>query len=362
MNNLSSPFLEKDIRTRRKKEKRTIVNTIIIVTVLICASIFYIYVNVDESFAAQIYGSPTPAHTYEITPTPVSMFLQNDEQLVIFETPTPSPTPIITPTPTPIATPFIHPADRDNKFTDGEVIIDELLYKSSSLNIDIDIVQRGESVLYIAEVYFKELDNFLPAFANGAFHNGYQTTSEMAEENDAIFAVNSDSATAVDYGIIMRNQIIYRNIPAADHLVMFQNGTLETYPAHVMDTASLISDGAEHIFCFGPKLFYNGEVLSDFSFSHINSTHPRTAIGMVDPYHYFFVVVDGRSSDSKGMTLDDLAQVMYDLGCSVAYNLDGGGSSSMVFMGELINKPEGDTTERRIDSAILFVEIDNDDD
>ena len=91
-------------------------------------------------------------------------------------------------------------------------------------------------------------------------------------------------------------------------------------------------------------------------YSHIRRAHPRTAIGMVEPYHFFFVVVDGRSEYSKGMTMEELSSFMAGLGCVDAYNLDGGGSSTMVFKGELINKPEGTSTQREIDSAILFVE------
>jgi exopolysaccharide biosynthesis protein len=77
---------------------------------------------------------------------------------------------------------------------------------------------------------------------------------------------------------------------------------------------------------------------------------------MIEPYHYYFVVVDGRSDYSASINLEDLSKFMADLGCVDAYNLDGGGSSTMVLNGKLINKPEGGTEEREIDGAILFVE------
>ena len=90
--------------------------------------------------------------------------------------------------------------------------------------------------------------------------------------------------------------------------------------------------------------------------SDVPSTNPRTAIGMVEPYHYKLVVVDGKRpgvGDSKGMTLAELSQLFYDLGCKTAYNLDGGATSSMALKGELYNVQAGD----RSCTAIIYVEM-----
>ena len=79
----------------------------------------------------------------------------------------------------------------------------------------------------------------------------------------------------------------------------------------------------------------------------IQGYQPRTAIGMIAPGHVVFVVVDGRSSGySRGMTLPELARTMKDLGCEVAYNLDGGGSSALWFNGDVRNRPQGSDKER----------------
>ena len=72
----------------------------------------------------------------------------------------------------------------------------------------------------------------------------------------------------------------------------------------------------------------------------IQGTNPRTGIGMISANHFVFVVVDGRSPGySRGVTLTEFAQIFQELGCSTAYNLDGGGSSTLYFMGELVNEP-----------------------
>lgn len=74
------------------------------------------------------------------------------------------------------------------------------------------------------------------------------------------------------------------------------------------------------------------------------------------PLHYVFVVSDGRTAQSAGLSLLQLAQVMQDYGCTVAYNLDGGGSSTMVFNGEIINNPtDGRSYGERKVSDIIYI-------
>ena len=88
------------------------------------------------------------------------------------------------------------------------------------------------------------------------------------------------------------------------------------------------------------------------------ASNPRTAIGMVEPGHYFFVVSDGRTNESEGLSLYQLADIMKTLGCTVAYNLDGGGSSTMYFNGEIINYPttSGRSMKERGVSDIVYIE------
>jgi exopolysaccharide biosynthesis protein len=87
----------------------------------------------------------------------------------------------------------------------------------------------------------------------------------------------------------------------------------------------------------------------------IQGTNPRTGIGILSNNHFVFVVVDGRDPGySRGVTLAEFAQIFKDLGCTTAYNLDGGGSSTMYFMGEVVNNPSQKHGERAV-SDILYV-------
>ena len=87
------------------------------------------------------------------------------------------------------------------------------------------------------------------------------------------------------------------------------------------------------------------------------ASNPRTAIGMIAPLHYVLVVSDGRTEESQGLSLYQLAEFMQSLGITTAYNLDGGGSSTMVFEGELVNKPTsgGSSIKERSVSDIVYI-------
>jgi exopolysaccharide biosynthesis protein len=94
---------------------------------------------------------------------------------------------------------------------------------------------------------------------------------------------------------------------------------------------------------------------TNFGNHSIQGLQPRTAIGVIGPNQLVFVVVDGRAAGySTGVTMPQLGQIMLDLGATTAYNIDGGGSSTMYFNGSLVNNPLGKNQERGT-SDILYL-------
>ena len=138
--------------------------------------------------------------------------------------------------------------------------------------------------------------------------------------------------------------------------VLYYDGRMEVMPGSAFDMQQAINDGAWQAWTFGPALLdTDGSVLTSFaSTGRIISANPRTAIGYYEPGHYCMVVVDGRGA-SAGITLPDLSQLFYDLGCTAAYNLDGGNSSIMVWQDAVINDPSGGGRESS--DALLIAEV-----
>lgn len=255
---------------------------------------------------------------------------------------------------------------------DGEgqlAVYDDWNYKSEDIQISIQQVQSGAGedmiTYYVADVVVSDTSHLLSAFAKNAFgRNILENTSTIAANNNAIFAINGDYYGFRDDGVIIRNGTIYRDEPARTGLAIFRDGTLATYDEEAVSSDELLAQDILHTFSFGPALLEDGKAITDlgnvkidtnFGNRSISGSNPRTAVGMVAPNHYVFVVVDGRRDNySRGMTLEELAAAFEQLGCVQAYNLDGGGSSTMVFMGRVVNNPQGRDKERGV-SDILYI-------
>ncbi|WP_178020093.1 phosphodiester glycosidase family protein [uncultured Paenibacillus sp.] len=246
---------------------------------------------------------------------------------------------------------------------------DDWNYESDAVKIHIDQIQEGSGsdqiTYFVADVQMKDSTALQSAFAENSFgRNITQATSEIAESHGAVFAVNGDYYGFREDGVIIRNGTLYRDEPARTGLALFQDGTMEAYDEQEVTSESLLERGVTQTLSFGPALIQGGQVNTDldsvkidtnFGNRSIQGANPRTGIGLIAPNHYVFVVVDGRKEGySQGMTLTELAQVFEDLGCTEAYNLDGGGSSTMYFKGRVVNNPQGKGRERGV-SDILYV-------
>ena len=128
---------------------------------------------------------------------------------------------------------------------------------------------------------------------------------------------------------------------------IYANGTMKVMSQSEYTADELVGQGVWQALAFGPGLVENGSVTvsENDEVGKAMASNPRTAIGIVSENHYLFVVSDGRTSESAGLSLYQLAQFMKSLGAETAYNLDGGGSSTMYFNGQVINNP---TTSGRI--------------
>ena len=94
---------------------------------------------------------------------------------------------------------------------------------------------------------------------------------------------------------------------------------------------------------------------TDEEVDRAKASNPRTAVGILEEGHYVLVVSDGRSEESEGLSLYELAAFMQSLGVQTAYNLDGGGSSTMVFQGSVVNTPSGRGNSERSVTDILYL-------
>ena len=234
-------------------------------------------------------------------------------------------------------------------------------YSDSKSKITVTRYRAYDSNIYVADVEVTDGTSILSAFANNTYgRNIIDTTSDMAEENNAVLAINGDYYGARQSGYVIRNGVVYRNQGSnGEDMVISKDGTLSFISESDTTTDSLIQKQAWQVLSFGPVLVENGQiaVTENDEVGMAMASNPRTAIGTVAKNHYLFVVSDGRTSESAGLSLYELANFMKSLGATNVYNLDGGGSSTMVFQGEVVNNPttNGNKISERAVSDILYI-------
>jgi len=229
----------------------------------------------------------------------------------------------------------------DVQTVDGGTVIGE--YSDSNTSITLKKYRAYDSNIYVADVTVSDASALKTALANNTYgRNITDTTSNMAEDNNAVLAINGDYYGARQSGYVIRNGNLYRNTSGdRDALVIKQNGEFEFVSEGETSAEELLQNGAYQVLSFGPVLLEDGEISvgENDEVGMAMASNPRTAIGYLGNNHYVFVVSDGRTSESAGLSLYELASFMKELGVADAYNLDGGGSSTMVFKGEIINNP-----------------------
>lgn len=245
-----------------------------------------------------------------------------------------------------------------------------ITYESDTLSITIDqwcyAFKKFDLRFFVAHIYTNDPDQLQTAFAGEQYSTkNAEATSAIAARHDAVLAINGDYYNYKDnVGLVIRNGVLYRaENSTRDQLLIEADGTFTALPSGTYsaeDGQSIFERGVTQSFTFGPLLVNDGEAV-ELPKKYIISTdesirEPRTAIGQVDENHYVIIVADGRRSNwsEKGMTLQELQQIFVEQGCRIAYNLDGGGSSTMVLNGELINKTSG-SRERDVSDIIYFI-------
>ncbi|WP_455024008.1 phosphodiester glycosidase family protein [Oribacterium sinus] len=234
-------------------------------------------------------------------------------------------------------------------------------YSDSKSKITVTQYRAYDSNIYVADVEVTDGTSILSAFANNTYgRNITDTTSDMAEENNAVLAINGGYYGARQSGYVIRNGVVYRNQGSnGEDMVISKDGTLSFISESDTTTDSLIQKQAWQVLSFGPVLVESGQiaVTENDEVGMAMASNPRTAIGTVAKNHYLFVVSDGRTSESAGLSLYELANFMKSLGATKVYNLDGGGSSTMVFQGEVVNNPttNGNKISERAVSDILYI-------
>ncbi len=223
----------------------------------------------------------------------------------------------------------------------SEPVFNANSYRSEHIAITITKQRVDDADVTIADIYVSSVEYLRRAFSNGGWRKPADRVASIALSNNAILAISGDYASLLDVGLVAANGEVFRKSDnkARDNCLILTDGTMVTYPRRAMKSADMMTDNLWHSFLFGPRLLDDdGQPFPKFD-SKVGVANPRSVIGYYAPGHYCFVLVDGRSAQSKGLAMTPLSRFMSELGCKAAYNLDGGQSAMMYFRGEIITQP-----------------------
>lgn len=257
----------------------------------------------------------------------------------------------------------------DNKSSETSSVADssqaettENSYSDNNIKITINTYRENDTTIYVADVKLSSIDYLKTAFANSTYgKNVTAKTSEISQQNNAILAINGDFYGAQNRGYVIRNSVLYRDLASDNNedLAIMSDGSFNIFSESDSSATDILQQGAKHVFSFGPGLLQNGNITvsENTEVGKAMTSNPRTAIGIIDKLHYIFVVADGRTTQSTGLSLYQLAGFMQGLGATSAYNLDGGGSSTMYFNGKVVNNPttNGNSIQERSVSDIVYI-------
>jgi len=251
--------------------------------------------------------------------------------------------PEITPEPAPTDAPGSFRIKFADKFTTGAVEATDTTYRSANVNLTVSTTRYMESDCHVADVYVADIGYLVTAMADDKYGRGFREwPAEFAQRYNALITLSGDYYGGRSDGVVIRNGTLYRDqFVSSDVCVLYWDGTMKTMEAYEFDVDTEMANGAYQAWNFGPILLdKQGQPMTEFN-SDVLKANPRAAIGYYEPGHYCLVMVDGRSSRSDGLAMEDLSKFMHSLGCTAAYNLDGGQTAVMACGDKLINDQAG---------------------
>ena len=202
---------------------------------------------------------------------------------------------------------------------------------------------------FVAHIRMREVNAFRPAFSNDTYNGGTPKAMpwQICRMRNAVLFLSGDNLIHMEKekkGVMIRNGWVYYDGTKSDTLALYPDMTMRIYEKGTVNAQQLLEDGVlnSYGFMYDPILIHNGVLNEAANKSDIKGRNPRTGLGMVEAGHFVAIVVDGRQPEySIGMYLDEFARAFQAEGCVEAYNLDGGISAAMVFMGEQLNTHAG---------------------
>lgn len=280
-----------------------------------------------------------------------------------------------TPTPTPLPElAFTLPMDSyeggvapsEANYSTAEIVLDDgttvtaQVYSDPTIEVTYYVRRYYDSDCNLAFVKIKHPSQLRTAISEEAVGGAYAGTSEMAQLKNALVAINGEYYTKRESTvfIVKQSQMIKSTPSELLHQLIIDTSGDFHITTTAEDSRNMVAQLQGQIyqaFSFGPALVIDGQKVEymDYYFD-ADSPNPRTAIGQTGELEYLVCTADGRTDTDSGLDIAQLADVMAQNGCQNAYNLDGGGTSTFYWHGEVVSDVNTSGKEREISDCIYF--------
>ena len=236
----------------------------------------------------------------------------------------------------------------------------ESTYEDETISVSMERYRERDADIHVARITIKSPTQLRTALAGSFGSERTNKTSNLAAQNNAVVAMNGDYYSNRSAGYVVRQGETYRKKPVKgkDLLIIDDLGDFHILINSDAEKLQAILESDRTIinsFTFGPALVVDGELQEmpkKYEFN-IHGTEPRSAIGQLDTLTYVLVVVDGRTKQSEGLSVGNLADFMQRLGCTQAFNLDGGNTATLIFNNDFYSTKTA-KNERSISDIIYF--------
>ena len=244
----------------------------------------------------------------------------------------------------------------------------DTLYEDPTIRVSIETTRYCDTPMFIARVQIADASQLRTMMAGSYGSQRTALATTLAERGGAVLAINGDYFSYIGTGLVVRQGHTYRSRADSDFDVLMIDTNGDFHITKEIDEATLkaaysalggsVEEGGRIVqaFTFGPALVENGvRAHEEYKRADGGARKPaqRMVIAQDGPLSYVIVCCEGPDNkNSKGLTLEEMGQFMLGLGVQTAYNLDGGGSTTMVFNGGKINALS--TSKNRSVSDIVY--------
>lgn len=246
-------------------------------------------------------------------------------------------------------------------------------YHDDSLDISIEMTRDYDTDIMIMHVTLTDVSQFRTATAAKYPSKNTVAVKRMTKKVNAVAGVSSDYFNYHDDAVVVRNGVVLRDRFKAENpgsragrfrdlLVVDKNGDLHIFVSPSDEAwRAYDQEQALHVFCYGPGLVVDGEMLTDIDGVRLscgkNKRTQRMAIAQTGPLTYDFIATEGpENKGSKGLTLAMMAEFCAGRGYQNCYNLDGGSSETIVLNNRKINSLSSGK-ERNVGDCIWFATL-----